>query len=93
MCVVSVVEHSGSLFSAHIPNFCCRGRSTVQLFVLHGARVIVLDRDPPVVPFEGNVVLQLGSVAYVIEQINSSISSINALRFEGWKATGTLRYS
>lgn len=39
------------------------GRSTVQLFVLHGARVIVLDRDPPVVPFEGNVVLQLGSVA------------------------------
>lgn len=41
-----------------------RGRATVDLFVLHGARIVVLDREGPATPFTGEVVLATGSVRY-----------------------------
>lgn len=39
------------------------GRATVNLFALHGAKVVVIDRDPPFTSFPDNVVLSTGSVA------------------------------
>lgn len=44
---------------------CRSGRATVDLFLLHGAKIVVLDRDAPALPFGENVVLHQGSVASV----------------------------